>query len=92
MKLPLLPQDKANHAVYSAAAVAVLALLLRWVGVPAMASVYLSTLAVLLVGAWKELVHDREQKKGQPEWRDMGANVLGVTIAAASFAAGMWEA
>ena len=68
MNLPLIPKDKANHFAYFSFGVWILML----IGMP---SLYIIAIVVIL-GAAKELIHDKLMGRGNCEWGDMLANVL----------------
>lgn len=68
MKLPMIPNDKANHFIYFSLGVWILMLL----GLP---SLYI-VLIVFIIGAAKELIPDKLMGRGNAEWLDMLANVM----------------
>lgn len=72
-RLPTLPADKANHALYGNFAALAGALLAPHVGLPPWQG---AVLANLLVATVKEL-WDRYSGKGTPDWRDVAATCAG---------------
>ena len=68
MKLPQLPQDKANHFVYG---VGIFIVCLFFVS-PVYAFAIVAT-----IGALKEIVHDKIMGKGTPDFWDFVATAAG---------------
>lgn len=66
----LLTEDKLKHIVVSAIMAVALNLLLPW---------WAAGLLTLAIGVGKE-IYDKVSKKGQAEWTDLVADVVGILI------------
>lgn len=69
--------DHRLHALYSGGLTLVLGPMAWAFGVP----VWIAVLAVLAIGAGRELAQWRSWLVGQAEWSDMAANVAGIAVA-----------
>ena len=68
MSLPLLPQDKANHLIYG---------LLMFMVMTPFTGALLAVLTVAIIGALKEIIHDKLMGKGTPDFWDFVATAAG---------------
>lgn len=79
MKLPLFPQDKANHALYGAL-IAAVALIAALVGsLPLVSGCWLAAVASGTFAIGKEL-HDRQTGRGTPDVFDAVATMAGALL------------
>ena len=66
--LPQLPQDKANHLIYG---------LLMFMVMTPFTGALLAVLTVAIIGALKEIIHDKLMGKGTPDFWDFVATAAG---------------
>jgi len=66
--LPQLPQDKANHLVYG---------LLMFMVMTSFIGALAAVVAVAIIGALKEIIHDKLMGKGTPDFWDFAATAAG---------------
>ena len=66
--IPQLPQDKANHLIYG---------LLMFMVMTPFTGALLAVLAVAIIGALKEIIHDKLMGKGTPDFWDFVATAAG---------------
>lgn len=80
MPLPTLPADKAQHLIVNFIAIQAGASAGLVVGLTAPLSVGAGLALATALSLWKELIHDKAQRKGEASWRDMAANAVGMAI------------
>ena len=68
MSLPQLPQDKANHLIYG---------LLMFMVMTPFTGALLAVLTVAIIGALKEIIHDKLMGKGTPDFWDFVTTAAG---------------
>ena len=91
MKIPIIPEDKANHVVYGAVSCVVAQLLLRaCLKTPIMPTVLGALFAVAVVAALKEAYDDSHYESHTPSWLDFLSTLGGGFLAVAP--AVMWSA
>lgn len=71
--------DKYEHFALAGLAAALLKCVIR-VWLPLWAAMLIASVVVLACCVGKELLYDKKEGKGTPEWADMWAGALGVLV------------
>jgi hypothetical protein len=80
MNLPVIAADKATHLIVNILAIQLGVTVGLLIQAPLLTSVALGLVLAIALSVWKELVHDKLQRKGEASWKDMAANAAGMVI------------
>lgn len=90
MALPILSQDKANHALYGAATAAIFSATLVMLSAPVLTAAIFGALASLAAGIGKEIYDASNSDKHTPDWRDAAVTFAGGLLQSAPLALVCW--
>lgn len=86
--MKMIPQDKANHALANVAAFIAGAATGRWLLGTFRGALLMGVALALAASIYKEVIRDKLQGKGTPDWRDMLANLCGILLGVTAFILG----
>jgi hypothetical protein len=80
VKLTSLAADTGSHIVVNFAAIQLGGTIALLLGMGVLSSAGVGLALAIAISVWKELIHDKHQGKGEPSWRDMRSNAVGVVL------------